>query len=370
MPLVLVLAAACGSASGPSGPPALLPAPTNLRYVVEPSGMPGQPTGVRLSWDMVTTTNLKVWNVYSRSGTTGSFRLRGATTSGSFDDRGIPDLQYYVTAADVSGGESAPSEVVTVDERLALEHPDSLTGTSLNRAISLVWSDNAFTHASSAFSTYRVYSASYDLNGNVCGATWQLEGTTVAPEFIVAALTNGVPRCFGVTAVSIEGFESIWSPIRNDTPRPDARNVVVYARQAQSAGSAFRFWQDANADGVVQPAELGVLLPAAAAGADFAVDRDASNNLFLTPVRAGTQVAQYGVAPSADLTSVDIAPISGYQPTGIQALPGWAYVFKMDGGDGFSRYGAVRVTHVGRDYLILDWSYQTDPGNPELLIVK
>ena len=24
------------------------------------------------------------------------------------------------------------------------------------------------------------------------------------------------------------------------------------------------------------------------------------------------------------------------------------------------------MTHVGRDYLIFDWSFQTDPGNPEL----
>ena len=38
----------------------------------------------------------------------------------------------------------------------------------------------------------------------------------------------------------------------------------------------------------------------------------------------------------------------------------------LDGGDGFARYGAVRTTHVGTDYLIFDWSYQTDPGNPEL----
>ena len=24
------------------------------------------------------------------------------------------------------------------------------------------------------------------------------------------------------------------------------------------------------------------------------------------------------------------------------------------------------MTHVGQDYVIFDWSYQTDPGNPEL----
>jgi hypothetical protein len=31
------------------------------------------------------------------------------------------------------------------------------------------------------------------------------------------------------------------------------------------------------------------------------------------------------------------------------------------------QYGAVRITHVGQNFLILDWAYQTDPGNPELV---
>jgi hypothetical protein len=42
----------------------------------------------------------------------------------------------------------------------------------------------------------------------------------------------------------------------------------------------------------------------------------------------------------------------------------------MDGGDGLLRFGALRVTHVGQDLLIFDWAFQTDPGNPELLVGK
>jgi hypothetical protein len=45
-------------------------------------------------------------------------------------------------------------------------------------------------------------------------------------------------------------------------------------------------------------------------------------------------------------------------------------VFETDGGDGFIRYGAVRVTHVGQSFLILDWAFQTDRGNPELLVQR
>lgn len=345
----------------------LVSAPTNLNYVVEPSGTPGSPAGVLLRWDFSNDPALAVWHIYSRAGTSGSYNLRGSTTSNTFHDNGIPHLQYYVTAEDDAGNESDPSNAVTIDERLALDAPNSLTTTSLDGAIALDWADNAYTADPQGFSVYRVYSASYDLDQGLCGATWSLEGTTVAPEFVASALTNGTPRCYAISAISVEGFESLWSPIRSDTPRPDARNIVVYARQFSVPGSGFRFWRDLDSDGLADPSEIGLVSPGDAPDIDFSVERDVSGDLFLTPVRAGTGVIAYGNVPAEDLTSIDYAPNVSYPTTGLSAVPGWGYVFQMDGGDGFSRYGAVRVTHVGQDYLILDWAYQTDPGNPELI---
>jgi hypothetical protein len=351
-------------------PGALVNVPSNLTYTVEPSGTPGAPSGVLLQWDNDLDANLAVWHVYSRGSASGSYGLRGSTTSNSFHDEGLPHLQYYVTAEDVDGNETAPSNVVTVDERLALDQPATLSSTSLNGAIALTWSDNPYLSDPAGFSAYRVYSASYDLDQNLCGVTWSLEGTTVAPEFVSGALTNGVPRCFAVSAVSVEGFESLWSPIRSDTPRPDARNILLYARQVQDPGSGFRFWQDLNANGSAEAGELGLVTSGSSSLADFSVERDPSGALFLTPVRAGTGVELYGSAPVADLTSIDVAPNVTFSPAAIEALPGWGYVFETDGGDGFNRYGAVRVTHVGQNFLILDWSFQTDPGNPELLRMR
>jgi hypothetical protein len=99
------------------------------------------------------------------------------------------------------------------------------------------------------------------------------------------------------------------------------------------------------------------------------VDRDGVGDLYLTPVRVGTGVEYYDENnPVEDLTSIDFAADRTYRTSGILAIPGYGYVFEMNGGDGFKRYGAVRVSHVGRDFLILDWAYQTDPGNPELLV--
>jgi hypothetical protein len=41
------------------------------------------------------------------------------------------------------------------------------------------------------------------------------------------------------------------SPFRADTPRPDSRNVVLYAAQVQASQSGFRFWDDLNGGGSV-----------------------------------------------------------------------------------------------------------------------
>ena len=345
----------------------LINAPTNLVYEVEASGTPGSPSGVLLSWDFDSDPAIAVWNVYSRGSTSESYQLRGSTTSNTYHDNGIPHLQYYVTAEDDAGFESDPSNAVTVDERLALDAPLSLTSTSLDGAIALNWTDNAYTSDPQGFKIYRVYSTPYDLDQGVCDVTWSLEGSTVAPEFIASALTNGSPRCFGVSAISVEGFESLWSPVRSDTPRPDARNIVVYARQASATGSGFRFWRDLDGDNRSDPNEVGLVGSGNALDIDFSVERDPFGTLFLTTVRAGTGVIAYGSIPVEDLTNIDYAPDVNYPAGALSAIPGWGYVFEMDGGDGFARYGAVRVTHVGQDYLILDWAFQTDPGNPELI---
>ena len=342
-------------------------APTNLTYQLDRSGDPSTPAGILLRWDDVTDASLASYRIYSRGSTNTAFSLRGETTSNTFHDNGVPHLQYYVTATDVNGGESDASNTVTVDERLALQSPDSLNSISLNGAIQLDWSDNAFLADPNRFQWYRVYSASYNLDTGFCGTDWALEGTTVSPEFVAAALANGVPRCFGVSAISVEGYESLWSPLRQDTPRPDARNVLVTAFEANSATAGFRFWDDVNQDGIGQASELGLVQDGNRTDIDFWVHRAADSTLWIVPEFSGTTLQLYANQPVADLTSIDFAPAGGYSRNMIQAQPGYGYVFQIVEGSTV-RYAALRVTHVGRSYVIFDWSLQTDPGNPELLV--
>ncbi len=248
--------------------------------------------------------------------------------------------------------------------------PTFLSSISLNGAVYLDWDDTPYTSYQNDFSNYQVYSTSYDLDHNLCGSTWSVEGTTVAPEFLVGALTNGVPRCFGVSAVSVDNYESDRSPLRNDTPRPDARNVVLFSTDTLGGQeSGFRFWLDANGNGRVDAGELGLVGNSAGGSNDFTLTRDAGG-LWLTPQRTGVQIQVYGTTPIADLTSIDVAPDNGYGAGAITASPLWGYVFQIQNtGATFYQYGAIRVTAVGPKYVILDWSYQTDPGNPELIRV-
>jgi hypothetical protein len=342
--------------------------PTNLSYELEPSGDPDRPLGILLFWDGVTDNNLSSYRIYSRASSSGSFGLRGETSSNTFHDNGIPHLEYYVTAVGDGGEESGGSNSIIVDERLQLDQPALLTSISLNGAVHLEWDDNAYLNDPTRFKWYRVYSAGYDLDTGVCGTNWLLEGTTIAPEFLASAMSNGVPRCFGVSAVSREGYESLWSPLRQDTPRPDARNTLAFAYEENQAQSGFRFWQDLNTDGKAQSSELGRVLDGNLTSIDFWVHRDATDStLWLVPEFTGTSIRLYSTSPVADLTSIDFAPASGYSRNMVQAVPGYAYVFEIVEGTTL-RYAALRVTHVGRDYVIFDWSFQTDVGNPELQI--
>src|SRR5207244_2888811 len=229
---------------------------------------------------------------------------------------------------------------------------------SLNQAIHLQWADNAALSDTARFNWYRVYSMPYDLDHGVFVTrpdSILLEGTTVSDEFLATLLANGVPRCFGVSAISVEGYESLWSPLKHDTPRPDARNVLVSAFEVNAAQSGFRFWSDANGNGRGDPGELGLVQDGNRTDIDFWVHLQASDStLWIVPEFAGDSIRLYDNTQAVpDLTSIDSAAASGYTRNMIQAVPGFGYVFQRNENNQY-HYAALRVTAVGRRYVIVD----------------
>ncbi|HEX4575387.1 MAG TPA: hypothetical protein VH158_09660 [Gemmatimonadales bacterium] len=349
---------------GPGG--TLLPPPANLSYQLDPSGTPASPSGILLRWDDVVSASLASYRVYSRADSTSAFGLRGETTSNTFHDNGVPHLQYYVTSRDLNGAESNGSAVVTVNERLVLQAPTTISSIALDSAIHLDWSDNAYLAAPTRFQWYRVYSTGYTFATNTCDTTWSLEGTTVAHAFLVAQIPNGVARCYASSAISVEGYEGMWSPLWQDTPRPDARNVLVWAAQVTPSASGFRFWNDLNGNGYPDPGELGLVQANTTAGIDFRVDVNPSDStLWIVPVFAGDSLQLYQSAPVADLTAMHTAPTTGYLPDSLQAQVGYGYVFSRRQGS-VVNFSALRVTALTHRYVIVDWSVQTAPGNTDL----
>ena len=176
--------------------------------------------GVLLSWlPPNPDSTIQDFVVYGSDSTdSAGFVRRAVTTSISFHDAGQPQVQYYVTSQDVNAVESAPSNIVFIDASDTVEAPTSLTGTPLDSAALLQWSDNSITGPNgSRFDYYRVYSDS--ASGSTCiGASEVLEGTTVSNGFVITGVANGVTRCYFVTAVTRSGHESSISPVAFLTP--------------------------------------------------------------------------------------------------------------------------------------------------------
>src|SRR3989440_544926 len=257
-----------------------LPPPQKLSYELDPSGDPTQPAGIRLAWDDEQSSDLASYRVYSRGSTSGSFLLRGETTSNTFHDNGVPH------------------------------------------------------------------------------------------QFLAAQLPNGVTRCFDVSAEDTLGYESLWAlptPGWTDTPRPDARNVLVWGLGGtHDAQSGFRFWDDLNGNGYGDAGELGLVQSGTRSDIDFVIHVNAADSsLWIVPVFTGTSAQLYSANPIADLTSIDLAPSSGYSRDSLLARPGFGYVFELVDGS-VLRYGALRMTHVSRQYVIFDWSVPTKPGYTDL----
>ena len=129
----------------------------------------------------------------------------------------------------------------------------------------------------------------------------------------------------------------------HDTPRPDSRNVVLFARPGPGCGERVpllgRSQQRRRGPG---RASSGWSRDGTSTDIDFFVDRDGSGDLFLDPgsgrhrrrvlrrERSGRGSDQHRLRRGPGLSHHDAS----------RAHPGLGYVFEMDGGDGFLRYGA------------------------------
>jgi hypothetical protein len=352
--LLLFLASACETAGieAPTDPDE----PTDLVYQLVPSGDPEEPAGIMLYWNPPRSGRAVSYDVYARSSRSGEFGLRATTTSPSFHDAGFPQLQYFVEATDEDGLVLGSTDAIEVDERNRLPAPMDLTSVTLNGAVQLQWDQNAVEADPEMFDFYRVYSTSWSSAGGCEPTEWALEGSTVSDGFLSRNLPNGITRCFAISAISRDGHESLWSNVRQDTPRHDARSIVVDASDVRPATSAFRFMSGST---------FGTVVSDTSSQADVVLERRIDGALWFRAARPESRLTTYGVAPVSELTSIDRAPVTGYGDAA-RVLAGYGYVFRIQYADGV-RHAAVRVLHVANDYIVFDYSVQSQIGSVELL---
>jgi hypothetical protein len=352
--LLLLVATACETnLMAPVDPDA----PTDLAYQLIPSGDPNAPAGIVLQWVPPASGRAVTYDVYARSTASEEFGLRATTTSPSFHDAGFPQLQYYVQALDDQRRDLGSTDAIQIDERNRLPAPRTLISTTLNGGVELTWERNAYVFAPDVFDFYRVYSTSWTAAEGCVEADWSLEGSTVSDGFVARNLPNGVTRCFAVSAISRDGHESVWSNVREDTPRFDARSIVIDAQDVHRSTSGFVFMPGGSLP-------FGRIVTDTTAGVDMVLERR-DGALWFRAARSEARVALYGVSPISELTSIDRAPTIGYADSA-RVLAGFGYVFRVQYADGI-RYAAIRVVHLAADYVLFDFAFQSQSGNAELL---
>lgn len=329
---------------------------------------------ITLIWELASGWDGESFRVYGRRVSDADYFLIAEVTSCTagvctYSDTNIEEdvtYEYYVAAWDPASGLETPSDFtveVFAPRRVPPPVPDQTAVIALDDANYIVWGEAA--RGASDFSFYRVYQAAPDGNDYLLGET-DSEG------FLDLLAANGQTYEYFVTAVDVDGHESLGSQLASGTPRVDYTGEILYDYFDDQTLSGFRFQEDESASPI-----LGGDHP----DAHFSVERDVDGLWWLRPgPAAGSSVHPNGVFTSAlkcgvaaDATCLDAttAPTGNvYTVDPVRIDPEHTYFLRVIGDDGEVHYGAIRVALQGVNQdggvIVIDWAYQLQAGNPAL----
>ena len=242
-----------------------------------------------------------------------------------------------VTLALLTAGCELHSVVFVSDPSPAA--PAALTSITADGAVYLSWEESAAVPPDH----YRIYRGeSYELL-NLLAATGEC-------GYVDFAVYNGVTYFYGVSSVSTAGAESPLSRVVGDTPRPEGYDLVLFDAGTRPDRSAFDF------SGPVR-------VPLDDPSCDVFVEcRPYGGALFLSAAGPGTDLQDMGYTESLD--DISWSPADGWNPEGLEMLiQGHTYVVWTND----NHFAKLRAVEVAATWARLDWAYQVDPGNPELV---
>ncbi len=210
--------------------------------------------------------------------------------------------------------------------------------------VELYWDDNY----EPDLAGYNVYWSHYE-NG-----PYYVMSTTQNTYYIDYDVINGETYYYAVAAFDYSGNESELS--REDvfdTPRPAGYDVTLigFAESVPDmSGYDFSSYIIVAGDGTID---------------DFYFDFDEVGGGYYLIANNFTRIQDMGYHSSLD--GINWGPSDGWSTTGIvEVIDGHCYAILT----GSNNYAKIQVTaHYmasGVHYLIFDWAYQTDTGNPEL----
>ena len=241
----------------------------------------------------------------------------------------------FVGALAVAGCHDNETIVVPDPPPFVVEGVRSITG---DGRVTITWRHNQETD----IDHYKIY------RNNQPTGTFTLIGTSVDNQFVDVGVVNGVTYFYAVAAVDFAGQESPELSYENafDTPRPEGFGVTLTDANGADGTSGWDFSARARR-----------------ASADPSTDvyyafQD-GHYLIFVPIDTQIQDAGY-----VELVDVDYAPPSGWSDDGVvEAIPGHSYILLTRD----NHYAKFEVNSRDGNGMVMNWAYQIDPDNPELV---
>lgn len=206
----------------------------------------------------------------------------------------------------------------------------------------------------SNISYYVIYRSTQPTTGYVEIGTVDAESNPnldlIIYHYVDGNVVNGQTYYYAVTSVNTGGAESDLSAENvYDTPRPEGIGYTLVPLEIDTSQAGFSF---ATASRVSMNSAL----------ADIVIDRPGEIT-YINVANDQTDIQDMGYTDSFD--DISYAPQNGWSRLGyVEAISGHTYVIWTAD----NTYAKLRVTGISLTGLLtVDWGYQTDEANPELI---
>ena len=234
-------------------------------------------------------------------------------------------------------------KIVVVDSDTPPSAPDGVFSITGDRQVTICWNPNPEPDI-----------AGYDVYWNNAATGYFQYVATVGPNefcYVDSDVDYEMTYYYAVLAFDQAGQESELSyEDVFDTPRPEGVGLVL-----NTALSGYDFSKlTGNAQAENDP------------GTDVYFGALNGVPTLFADQGAGVDIQDYGFI---DLVDVDWAPLSGWAPSHrVELIDGHSYIIRIVGASGYNM-AKVYVASVSTSQVTLDWAYQLDTNNPELLRV-